>query len=440
MGADLRESVAQAAGLYLLDQQEAKDSFGFDNSDWDECLMVGWLGDRFPEDHFAELLEELPGPAIITLDELSEAFDRYLPRPGTDVDLFDPEWFDERYPHFVDHVYRHLLRKRVSAPIPIAILTDLPSELDDWWRWLRIGWDAARQHLLGEESDAPAATEGEGESLDLDTEATLWQYEDIAVECCPLEFKGHVTGSSVIRQDEAILSVRVRGHLSPSSLKNMSADVERLVRSLVLSSSALEPRQQSRHERLEPVRASDLKTYLPFLREALGLALSPRKKGEHFDNRIANAVRLLAEADRQASTAIAIALCVAAIESLVGFKGGELKQRLSNSVARLLEADTKHRSQAVKFVARLYDVRSDILHGTRLDDEPSRLQDARRLAAGVLYAVWYFVDFTKRMGADPPKPESWIKELTSANETFFSDGPPERVPELPEVARLWRRS
>ncbi len=436
----IREVVAQADGLHLYGDDMDRADLA---SDWQASLDEAFsaVGRGHPEDHFGPIIQQLSGPAIVTAEEISDLFWVYLPEPDSG---FDDDEFEEMYGHFLDHLSRHVLRERQSQPLKVAKVTDLPSDAAaDAQAGLKLpflGYRSGKAEVLGEAEapDLPDFIEDEEhEPVDIAEGSPLWSHEDIRATVSHLELRGHVTRSTVHRHDEGLLYMRLRGHLSRRCLRNLQNEFLQILTAVLRTVVSLQPGWQSRlaHDVVE-IPAATLTQHLAFIRGALTTTLEGRRKGDHFRNRIANAVRLLAEADRQPSTALGIALCVTAIESLVGIKGTELKRRISDIVATLLEPRTAHRDQAVKFVAHLYDIRSDVLHGTRLDGEANTLRNARRLASAVLYAVWFYADFKQRYDDQLEKPDRWLADLDGRRS---QDGLPGGVPEIAEIWSLWQR-
>lgn len=152
------------------------------------------------------------------------------------------------------------------------------------------------------------------------------------------------------------------------------------------------------------------------------------------ERRLSIAVRLLADADQQASDAIRLALCVAALEALLGEKGGELAHTLADRIAVLLEPELSNRVNAFDFVKRLYRLRSEVLHGSRIEGDKQEANRARRLAAGVLYGVWFQCDFQRRMEQASYTPEELYKALHTHK---WGSGLPDSVLDLPRIRSLW---
>jgi hypothetical protein len=122
-----------------------------------------------------------------------------------------------------------------------------------------------------------------------------------------------------------------------------------------------------------------------------------------------------------------------------------MTNKLADFVAGLLEPEVGLRRQAADFVNDLYDKRSRVLHGDRLEGNSKARADARKLAASVLYGVWSYQDFFERWYKQDPepdgrpdmrKPEILFEKLRA---DFVKPGLPVGVLELP-VRALWQKS
>jgi hypothetical protein len=160
---------------------------------------------------------------------------------------------------------------------------------------------------------------------------------------------------------------------------------------------------------------------------------NPSKK-DSVERRIRNAIHLLVEADRQEQHAIGLALSVGAMEALVGRKGEELAGLIADSVATMLEPEPQHRADAVEFAKKIYDARSQVLHGSTIEAESDRRDQARLLAAALLKAMVKRRNTLVRAGYDSETPDDLLKEIKRGK---FSEGLPAGVTEC-SVTRLWR--
>jgi hypothetical protein len=127
-------------------------------------------------------------------------------------------------------------------------------------------------------------------------------------------------------------------------------------------------------------------------------------------------------------------LCVAAIEALIGRNGEGIAKTLADRIAVLLEPDLGQRANAVDFAKGLYGIRSDVLHGRKVEGDAKALEDARFLASGVLSAIISRRVFLKRCGYQPESPEGLFAEL---GQVLFQEGQVIGVGES-NVRKLWR--
>jgi hypothetical protein len=152
------------------------------------------------------------------------------------------------------------------------------------------------------------------------------------------------------------------------------------------------------------------------------------------DRRIRNAVHLLVASDVQHNDDVGAALSVTAIEALLGENVEGISQRLADNVAVFLEPELPRRQKAAEFVKALYNKRSRVLHGEKIEEgEHIRLQ-SRQLATGVLQGMITYRDFLKGGGFDLQTPQQFLKEL---QEKRFETGLPPGLLES-NVRELWR--
>lgn len=132
--------------------------------------------------------------------------------------------------------------------------------------------------------------------------------------------------------------------------------------------------------------------YFPMLTELLeayfgATTLSHKKRGDDVSYRLRNALHLLSHSDRQTADGIGLALSVTAIETLLCDKKEGMSEIFARNVSALIEPDTLQRFNAHQFAKRMYDARSNVLHGTNMEVLPSERQNAQLLAAMVVKAV-----------------------------------------------------
>lgn len=83
-------------------------------------------------------------------------------------------------------------------------------------------------------------------------------------------------------------------------------------------------------------------------------------------------MRLLVEADFQATAALKLALGFSAIEALVCRNEAGITEELARNAATLLVQNPDDRIEAIDRIKKLYNARSKVLHGTTTDVQPSR--------------------------------------------------------------------
>ena len=119
---------------------------------------------------------------------------------------------------------------------------------------------------------------------------------------------------------------------------------------------------------LPVVSEADFEGGRAFVQKCIDTYFSTPTKKDCTERRIRNAVHLLIASDDQSNGAIGLALSVAAIEALLGEKGGEISHRIADHIAALLEPKLARRQDCVKFFKDLYNKRSRVLHGEEIED------------------------------------------------------------------------
>ncbi|MCI0674390.1 MAG: hypothetical protein L0Y42_01285 [Phycisphaerales bacterium] len=236
-------------------------------------------------------------------------------------------------------------------------------------------------------------------------------------------------------QSSGQLLVALRGMCSRKAMANFLGELRPLVASHFRSVSLLETARSwdSISAERPCMTASSFMHHLEFTTAGIELAIMSASRGDTFDRRIANAVRLLAEADAQRNDAIRISLAVAAIDALLGRKGQEGAYKLADYVAAFLEPDVESRRKAADYVLDLYDKRSRVLHGEQLEGTYELGADSRILAACLLYAVWAYQDGLSRVFETSEKPDAMFEKLRA---DFVKPGQPIKLSDLP-ARRLW---
>lgn len=343
-------------------------------------------------------------PNTITLGELSSEFLALLSR---DVPWKWPD-FAGAFDAFLSRI-RHLICHRETSPFPIARVPGFQhSKLD--------------QIKLLIQAIPP-----------------VWTGNAVQIELCgtwPQE--APEVGPAAVNDSSALvwlIHAKASGELSPLACDTVGADLRRLLPSLIRSTHAIVP--ESAHPILECdglPRAEDLPESLPLVREWLDRYFRIPASKDTIGRRIQNAIAFLCESDTQANHAVGLALAVTAIEALVGQNGPETALRVSQRVATLLEPAPENRQKAVKFVAKLYNDRSRVLHGAIIDAPERRRAEGRLLASGVLLALTAYLGLWERGGLGIRTPDDLLAHL---DDSLFASGSI-AVPEYPQVWILWR--
>lgn len=208
---------------------------------------------------------------------------------------------------------------------------------------------------------------------------------------------------------EELLCARVEGEASPRAVARLSQDAKHILPSLARSDAEVvgDPGP------VDPVYTLDL------TRQALAVQFSPQDKGDTLARCLRNAIWFLAEADNQSNESVAFALCFAAIEAMVGQRGGELTKRLAENTAVLLEGDPRERIKAIDHVKYLYDMRCDVVHGDDPHEAGEFVEQVRFIAALLMSAVFEWRSFVRSLTLKPSR-EELLRELYGAFATAQS--------------------
>jgi hypothetical protein len=155
------------------------------------------------------------------------------------------------------------------------------------------------------------------------------------------------------------------------------------------------------------------------------------KPAKKIDASIRNAVLLLCEADRQPEPAIALGICWAAIEALIGLSKEKVQESLGRYAATLLEDE--NRGDAVKYVKKQYDLRCNILHGRHVVARLADVWPARAIAAALLDSVLGYRDCRARMADEGVSRKDLKGELDESHDKTL---PGARYGS--SVCRLWQ--
>jgi hypothetical protein len=316
-------------------------------------------------------------PEIITAEDLCEAFMRHL--------RVTPSAFDVAYEQFLGDLDVNYLCPRASAPFAVAC--DPTYEARQLAACIRSSEDSL--------PDLPHvhAADKQGSPGDF----VLW--ENNGVHICMLGLApGPVQDAELCRGElpctTRVLTAQVCGIMSMRACHSLMKELSDLMPSLIRSSrdyceGTCLPGLTM--QRLPTVGNLDLEGTVTarFMKLWLDSYFAPKSKPKRnaLDWRVRNALHLLVESDSQSDDAVGLSLCVCALEALLAQKGVEISGALADNIATFLEPELCYRAAAVGFVKRLYNVRSEVLHGECVESERETRVNARRLAAAVLRAV-----------------------------------------------------
>jgi hypothetical protein len=366
------------------------------------------------------VVDRLPRPRPIELADLTQAFYEAARVPH--------EAFDSGYDVFVGNVERYVLAVRSTKLFAIGRAS--PCEVRTPSEVVETVAEHGAAELIGE-AVAP------NEEPDADSPVIIWQSKGVIVELlgeapAALDTDRPIPPSAWY--DVRYIYAKITGVMSESACDRLHRELRQLLPSIVRSVSLLVSIYEEPEEGLPRITVESLQRHLGFTRSCLNSYYASPTKKDSFDRRIRNAIHLLGEADTQTHNAIGLALCIAAIEALLGKKGEEIANALADHVGALLEPEPGERANAVEFVKNLYGIRSDVLHGRSVEGDAEALQGARVLAAGVLSAIISRCVFLKRCGFEPETPDGLFNELRKAR---FQPGQAAGVGES-IVRALWR--
>jgi len=166
--------------------------------------------------------------------------------------------------------------------------------------------------------------------------------------------------------------------------------------------------------KVEPIQPGRL----DIVNESLTAYFSNEQKKNSMQPRLRNAIQLIAEADEQRHPATHVALCFAAIESLLCTSSQAITDRISRRAATLLAPESDRRAGAIKQIKKLYDERSKLVHGERIDLKQARSRtQSRLLAAGCLRAILEWRQCRRRLGLDEDDEQLFFDQLEDAETT-----------------------
>jgi hypothetical protein len=160
----------------------------------------------------------------------------------------------------------------------------------------------------------------------------------------------------------------------------------------------------------------------------------PETASDELLNRLRNAVVLLSQADKIESEPVALSLSFAAIEALVCEEGGLTAgptQQVKHLTATRLVQDSLIRKRKEKVIDKLYNIRSRVLHGSKVDWPHAGLiyWQARTIAAAVILAVACWREHHLRV----PGPATWKELMDELNAASRKPGEVVGVPDFSEL-------
>ncbi len=150
-------------------------------------------------------------------------------------------------------------------------------------------------------------------------------------------------------------------------------------------------------------------------------------------DRLHNAIVLLMYADQAGADPVALALSFAAIEALVceHHELPEAKQ-IKRHVATLLVQDADIRKSRERVIDKLYDIRSQVMHGNRISASEEKSLCVRRIAAGVLRGIVSWMAHQERMAGETAD-TSWKEFMDEVN---AASRKPDIVVGVPDLSEL----
>lgn len=358
------------------------------------------------------VFNKMQKPYCIEPKEIVDEFFALACPGGIGCPEFECTYFDDLYMYFINNIHFNILSQKCSVPFPFCELRCEENEVsDDLLRGIAVGLggkDEVSKFLLNEVQ----------RNKDIDN--ILWQHNNFMVSLSETTFVG--TQAHTRKKQ---LNATVSGKMSNKVFNKMETIVPKVLRTAVKSLSLLN----------EVVDEDDFinANRIVFEQYLNAYFIEPTRK-DTFEKRIHNAVHLLIESDLQMNNAIAISLSIAAIEALIGEKGESINEKLSTHVATLLEPDLEFRAKAKKFVKKLYNQRSRVLHGSELKSEDLCKKQARHLAAGVLSSILLRRDLKKRFGEKAETPQDLLVDLSNSQ---YKGGLPDGILEN-NVRRYWQ--
>jgi hypothetical protein len=330
------------------------------------------------------------------------------------IDPHDPHarTFEEVYQLFLHDVRTKLFAFRHSRPFAICRLHSQP-EWDAYMRGVEHMAKAMADAQAGVTTDPPNLQRGEADS----TRRHFWSIHDVNIELAgsaPAALdpeRADAPGT-----DQLLLFAVAEGTTSRQLFDAIVREVPKATRSLLLTHVWLTSDAMPRISEARELPACDLKQFTsaePFLHEGLDRHFSSPTRRDSLDRRLRNAIHLLVQSDAQTHDSLSVALSMSAMEALLSERQ-DITKTLAERTAALLEPEGDKRGAADTFVRKLYQVRSDLLHGTRLESETMHRLRARFLAGAVLNAVMEWQSFWRRIEPDSDSPDKLFAGLREA--------------------------
>lgn len=323
----------------------------------------------------------LPEPPICTTWDLTNLAATHFAFPFLDD-------FEAAYARFTAHVLSAASVPRESAEIPTRLtlrhhdlgIDWLDRQKNDWWT-----------------SASEIVVRVAGESRD---PRSSQSHDPIPLVLPPGKEEGRVWWATQQRA-ATCLNVAVTGHCTERALTVAADEIRRILDNVAHT--------------LDEVGADEWS----LVRQCLDAYyyVAANKGPKTVDCRLRNAMRLLVEADFQATPALKLALGFSAVEALICKNESGITDELARNAATLLVHNSDDRGEAIKRIKKLYNVRSKVLHGTTTEAQLSATKDVRALAAGTLIGV---LEWRQHMDRVPEVPTE--KEFFDQLETAKTAG------------------
>jgi hypothetical protein len=412
---------------------------------WEEAWWRGEIlgkAEKVEDAFYKHVIGKMQKPNRLTLQELVEAFwdlTTAHERNYTKFEEFAPEDCHTLYAVFVAFVENHILSYRRSNPFQICLVAE---SVTDYMRGAIAGVVAAKCQAEGLEVPDLSGEKTQEEN-------TIWERNGMSVQLV----RGGYAEPGPRPGDKRLYELlgHINGNMSPLACTKLEVEIPPILHAAVRSMDWLKSQGFSpAYKVVDPdmpivfereidslpwIAAELTEDARLFMKQYLDAYYTEPSKKDSLVRRIQNAVRLLIESDNQPNNAVGLALSITAIEALLGEKGRDLTKALSENIAVLLEPDLAKRGKACDFVKKLYDIRSRVLHGERIETEGGARSDARHLSAAVLNGVISRRDFLHRAGYDPENPQELLKTLQDG---LFEPGQPLGV-EDSNVRTLWTK-